>query len=236
MKTHEDARRLATWLVGIAERNGVRTEALLTPMAVPLGRAVGNANEVVESIEALKGRGPAGSRGALRAVGGAHADPGGSRDRRSCRRERRIRAAIADGSGVEKFRAIIEAQGGNPRVIDDYALMPQPAVREAWLAPADGVVASMDAELIGRAAVALGAGRDRVDAAVDAAAGIDIVAPVGAPVRRGDPVVTLVAATPAGSRRRGRSCQTQSRIGDQAPATGPLVIERIDARAAAASR
>ena len=86
------------------------------------------------------------------------------------------------------FAAIVEAQGGDPRVVDDYTRLPQPAAREHWTAPRDGVVTDFEAELIGRAAVALGAGRDRADAAVDPAAGIDIVAPIGATVRRGDPV------------------------------------------------
>ena len=190
MKTADDARQLATWLAGIAERNGVRTEALLTPMDVPLGRAVGNANEVVESIEVLKGRGPSDVEGlsvrfAARMLvlsGQVSADDAA---------ERQVRHALTSGAGLERFRAIVEAQGGDPRVIDDYSRLPQPAAREPWLAPRDGVVTDLEAELIGRAAVALGAGRDRADAAVDPAAGIDILAPIGSSVRRGDPVLML---------------------------------------------
>src|SRR4029453_15808596 len=106
MKTIEDARQLATWVVAIAERNGVRTEALLTPMSTPLGRAVGNANEVIESIETLKGRGPAdvedlSVRFASRmlVLAGQAPDASGA--------ERSVRNALESGAGLEKFKSII---------------------------------------------------------------------------------------------------------------------------------
>ena len=108
-----------------------------------------------------------------------------------------MRAALSSGAGLDRFRRIVEAQGGDPRVVDDYTRLPQPAAREHWTAPRDGVVTDFEAELIGRAAVALGAGRDRADAAVDPAAGIDIVAPIGTTVRRGDPVLTMACGDAA---------------------------------------
>lgn len=229
MKTADDARQLATWLAGIAERNGVRTEALLTPMDVPLGRAVGNGNEVVESIETLKGRGPAeiealSVRFATRMLvlsGVASDDESG---------ERQVRHALTTGAGLEKFRAVIEAQGGDPRVVDDYGRLPQPTTTEAWLAPRGGVVADLDAERVGRAAVALGAGRDRVDAAVDPAAGIDIVAPVGTPVREGDPVLMMACrdASRIGAAREWLARAV--RIDDHATPAPVRVLETIDGR------
>ena len=233
MKTREDARRLASWLVSIAERNGVRTEALLTPMNVPLGRAVGNANEVVESIETLKGRGPRDIEdlsvrltARMLCLAGIAADDAAA--------ERQVRTALSSGAGLEKFRAIIQAQGGDARVIDDYARLPQPTVREPWLASADGVVTGMDAERIGRAAVALGAGRDRADAGVDGAAGIEITAPVGTSVRRGDPVVVLACRDRARLPAAQALLSDAIRIGGAAPDPGPMVIERIDAQSAVA--
>jgi pyrimidine-nucleoside phosphorylase len=149
MKTEADARQLASWLAGIAERNGVRTEALLTAMESPLGCAVGNANEVIESVETLKGRGPKDledlsvllAARMLVLAGIAPDEPEAAR---------RVRAAITSGAGVEKFRQIIDAQGGDPHVIDDYALLPAASRREIWRAPQAGVVAAMDAELVGR--------------------------------------------------------------------------------------
>jgi len=226
MKTEADARQLASWLVAIAEKNGVRTEALLTPMSVPLGRAVGNANEVVESIETLKGHGPKDIETlsvtfAVRMLllAGVETDEDVAL--------RRVRAAIASGEGVEKFRAIIEAQGGDPRVIDDASRMPQPAAQDVFVASADGIVVDMDAELVGRAAVALGAGRDRVDASVDPAAGIRILAPVGTRVRRGDAILEM-ACHEASRMTAARALLTEAvRLGDEAPEAPPLVIDRI---------
>ena len=117
----------------------MRTEALLTSMDAPLGRAVGNANEVIESIETLKGPRPDGSRGAVgarwrracscspaRASDDADAERAGPRGAHERRRRSRSSATI------------IEAQGGDPRVIDDYARLPQPPHREPWPAPRDG--------------------------------------------------------------------------------------------------
>ncbi|HEX5068679.1 MAG TPA: thymidine phosphorylase [Vicinamibacterales bacterium] len=226
MKTEADARQLAGWLVEIARKNGVQTEALLTSMHVPLGRAVGNANEVLEAIETLKGRGPEdvealSVRLAARMLilAGIEAEENAA--------ERRLKQAIASGAGLEKFRAIIEAQGGDPRVIDDAGRLPQPAVREAFAAPEAGVITAIDAELVGRAAVALGAGRDRVDADVDPAAGINVLAPVGTRVRRGEAVLELAAAD------RSRLTMAQAllaravEIGAQVPEASPLVIDRI---------
>jgi pyrimidine-nucleoside phosphorylase len=230
MKTEADARQLATWLAGIAERNGVRTEAMLTAMDMPLGRAVGNANEVVESIETLKGRGPRdvtelSVRLAARMLvlsGRASADADA---------DAQVRRALASGAGLEKFRDIIAAQGGDSKVIDDYARLPAAAHREEWRAPRAGVVTRLDAELIGRAAVALGAGRDRAEAGVDPAAGIDIAAPPGTRVRAGEPVLLLACADSARARAAMALVDEAVAIGDEAPVDRPLVIDTIGGKA-----
>ena len=229
MKTREDARRLATWLVGIAERNDVRTEALLTTMEAPLGRAVGNANEVVEAIDTLKGRGPkdveslsvtlAARMLALAGVASDDADA-----------EAKVRAALTSGRGLEKFRDIIAAQGGDPRVIDDVARLPQASSVDTWAATADGFVTEMDAEAVGRAAVALGAGRDRAEAPVDGAAGIEVLAPVGTAVKRGDPVFRL-ACSDASRLSGARTLLDRAVTYGNTPSTAAeLVIEQIDRR------
>ena len=229
MKTREDARQLATWLVGIAERNGVRTEALLTTMDAPIGRAVGNANEVVEAIETLKGNGPKDVEALsirltvrMLVLAGLASDDAAA--------EARVRTALTSGAGLEKFRDIIAAQGGDPRVIDDAARLPQPTSVDTWTATSDGFVSDMDAEAVGRAAVALGAGRDRADAPVDGAAGIDVLAPVGTRVKRGDPVFRLAcsdAARMAGARTLLDGAVT---YGNEAPPAAPLVLDEIDRR------
>jgi pyrimidine-nucleoside phosphorylase len=227
MKTVDDARRLASWLVGIAERNGVRTEALLTSMDVPLGRAVGNANEVRESIETLKGQGPKEVED-LSVILAARmlvlAGVAGDGDEA----ETRVRAALGSGAGLEKFRDIIAAQGGDPRVIDDTGRLPQPAHTDVWRAPAAGVVTGLEAELVGRAAVALGAGRERAEADVDASAGIDILAPIGSAVSRGDAVLALGTSDAARIGAARALLDQAVVIGERAPVPAQLVLERIE--------
>lgn len=226
MKTHEDARQLATWLVRIADRNGVRTEALLTTMDAPLGFAVGNANEVIEAIETLKGKGPRDveelsvllAARMLVLAGVASDEPDALA---------RVRRALETGAGVDKFREIIEAQGGDPHVIDHYGRLPKPTHREAWEAPRDGAIVAIDAELVGRAAVALGAGRDRADADVDPAAGVDLHVRVGDRVRRGEPVMTLESRDVARIAQARALINQAVTFGDAPPTPAPLVLERI---------
>ena len=226
MKTADDARELARWLVDIAGRNGVRTEALLTRMDVPLGRAIGNANEVRESIETLKGRGPSDVTSlSVELAARMLALSGSALSMEDARL--RVQQAIDTGAGLEKFRAIIEAQGGDPRVVDDYGRLPAPRETRAWVAKGGGVVTSLDAELIGRAAVALGAGRDRVDADVDPAAGIDVLATIGAEVERGMPILRLAADSPERLDAAEALLQNAVGIGDRADDPGSLVLEVI---------
>jgi pyrimidine-nucleoside phosphorylase len=104
---------------------------------------------------------------------------------------RRVRDAIASGAGLERMRRIIETQGGDPRVVDDYARLPSARERHLLQAPRAGYVAGLDAELVGRASVALGAGRDRVEDPVDPAVGITIRAKPGQQVMAGDAVLEL---------------------------------------------
>ncbi len=141
--------------------------------------------------------------------------------------EARITRAIGSGAAVEKFRDIIEAQGGDPRVIDSYDRLPAAAHREDWRAPATGVVARLDAELLGRAAVALGAGRDRVDAGVDPSAGIDIAIPLGAQVRAGETVLMLSCADRSRVAAARALIDEAVGIGDAPPPASPLVIDTI---------
>ncbi|MGH9310451.1 MAG: thymidine phosphorylase, partial [Vicinamibacterales bacterium] len=152
MKTREDSRRLAESLVALGNASGVETEALITRMEAPLGRAVGNANEVVESIETLKGRGPADLEElsvilAARMLVLARVAP----DRPEA--EARVRKALASGAGLEAFRRIVEHQGGDPRVIDDYARLPSAPDEHRVVASRAGIVTGIHAEHVGRAAV-----------------------------------------------------------------------------------
>jgi thymidine phosphorylase len=185
MKSLEDARELASTMVGLGTDHGVRTVALLTDMSVPLGLTAGNALEVRESVEVLAGGGPgdvveltlALAREMLDAAGLPDADPA---------------RALADGSAMDVWRRMISAQGGDP----DARL---PTARETHViaAPATGVLNSLDAYAVGVAAWRLGAGRARKEDAVQAGAGVQLHAKPGEAVTEGQPLLTLHTDTPA---------------------------------------
>jgi len=190
MKTEADSRALAESIVSIGNASGVRTVALITDMDKPLGRAVGNANEVIECIDVLKGGGPAdlievtlALTARLLVLGGAAPNLADA--------DRRARAAIQSGEGLERFRRIIEVQGGDPRVVDDVSRLPHVDDQFVMTAARDGYVNRIDAELVGRASGALGAGRDRIVDAVDHAVGIMVLARPGDAISRGDPIFEL---------------------------------------------
>jgi pyrimidine-nucleoside phosphorylase len=190
MTTEAGSRQLAESLVSIGNASGVKTEAIITAMDTPLGRAVGNALEVAESVEVLKGGGPADVAevsielaARMLLLGRAAADRQDA--------EQRLHAAIASGAGLERFRRIIETQGGDPHVVDDVGRLPTAPSRHRVTAPRTGVVTTLDAALVGRASVALGAGRDRVEDTIDAAVGILLLAKPGDRVAAGDPVLEL---------------------------------------------
>ena len=187
MKTRADARALADSLFRIATANGLRCECLLSAMDAPLGRAVGNTVEMIEAIETLKGNGPADvtelsvrlAAGMVRLAGLADDDVVAGV---------KVRAALASGAGVETFRRVIELQGGDPRVLDDYSRLPAAPHVAVVTAARAGFVADMDAESVGVAAMRLGAGRLRATDAVDHAVGVVVRAKPGEAVRAGDVV------------------------------------------------
>jgi len=229
MKTEEDARALARSLVDTGELAGVRTEALLTNMDAPLGRGIGNALEIVESIETLKGRGPADLESlsvefAARMLVLSGVEP--ALDRATAR----IREALASGAGVEKLRQIIANQGGDPKVVDDYSRLPTAPDRDIVTADRDGHVVAMRAESIGRAAVGLGAGRDRLDAAIDPAVGFRVLAPLGTPVKKGDGIIEIHHRGGRGLEEARRLLTAAIAIADQPVRVRPLVLDRIHGR------
>ncbi len=211
------ARELARTMVALGTDSGVATTALLTDMSTPLGRAIGNANEVRESVEVLDGGGPADvveltvalAREMLALAGIADAD---------------AEAALRDGRAMTTWRAMIRAQGGDPDA-------PLPAPRETHTVTASraGVVGRMDALPFGIAAWRLGAGRARADDRVVHAAGIDLHVKPGEPVAAGQPVFTLLADDPLRFARALDALEGAWDIADHALAPTPLVRERITA-------
>jgi pyrimidine-nucleoside phosphorylase len=228
MKSPAESRRLAESLVAIGVASGLRTEALITTMDAPLGRMVGNSLEVIESIETLKGNGPEDLE-RLSVLLAARMLIAAGLERDEARAESRVRGALASGAGVEKLRAIIEFQGGDSRAIDDYSRLPAAPDRHDVKASRSGYISSLHAEHIGRAAVALGAGRARLDDIIDPGVGIEVMAHVGAPVREGETVLRV-------HHRRGRGLGDAApllaesvQIGDAPPSRRPIVVDRVGA-------
>jgi len=226
MKTVADSRRLAESLVSVGNASGVRTEAVITAMDSPLGAAAGNALEVMESIQVLKGGGPADLievtlelAARMLVLGGAAAD----------REEGRIRAraCIASGAALDRFRRMVEIQGGDPRIVDDHTRLPVAPERHRLAAERAGYIARLDAELVGRACVALGAGRDRVDDAVDPAVGILIGARPGESVRSGDTVLELHYRDPRRLEVALPLAAQAIAIAGEPPAPAPLVLGEV---------
>ena len=227
MKTRDDARALARALAGIGRSMGKRVTALLTSMEQPLGRAVGNALEVAEAVETLRGGGPADLREVTVALaaemlllGGAAAGPAAARAA--------VESAIADGRGLAKLAEIVAAQGGDPEAIRDPARLPRAPSLHEVPAPASGFVRAIDAEAIGLASVALGAGRARVEDRIDPAVGIVVHRKVGDPVERGEPLCTIHHGPGGeGPDRVAARVAAAYAIGDEAPPARAILLERM---------
>jgi len=229
MRTESDARRLAEALVAIGAREHVETEAIITAMDAPLGDAVGNALEVIEAIEVLKGGGP-GDVKALSVLLASMLVRLSGVEATADAAERRVLAALASGAGLEKLRAIIGHQGGDPAVVDDYGRLPRAPDADLVRAPRAGLLCGLDAGLVGRAAMALGAGRARMDDRIDPAVGVRLLARPGDEVGAGTPVVELCHRGGHGLAEAAALARDAIEIGDEPPAPGPLVRATVRER------
>ncbi len=222
MKTLDDAVALARACMDLAAGFGRRARAAVTDMSQPLGRAVGNALDVAEAVEILRGR----PGGRLLQLVLAFATEALVRLTGSSPEEARSRAerALADGAALERFRRMVEAQGGDPRVADDpWAVLPRAPVVVPIVAQASGTLAAVEAEEIGRASVDLGAGRRRKGDPVDPAVGIVFHPEVGDRVERGEPVGEVHARDEEAARAAARRVLGALRISDRPVAPPPLV-------------
>jgi pyrimidine-nucleoside phosphorylase len=227
MKRVEDARTLARTMIGIGAEMGRKVTALLTDMDQPLGRAVGNALEIVEAVEMLRGRAPADYTEVTMVLTAEMLVLGGKAASIPEARQK-LERVVADGTAVLKLKEIVWAQGGDPRAIDDYALLPRARSTSDVLAPREGFVTAIDTEAVGLAAVALGAGRARVDSVIDPAVGFTLLRKVGEPVKAGEPIVRVHYNEPGPVEEVKARLLAAYHFGPQAPAPRPLVVERLE--------
>ena len=220
---------LARTMIGLGEHSGCRTVALVTAMDRPLGYAIGNALETEEALLALRGEGPPdlvhvtlALAAEMLVLAGVAGRPGEG--------YQMARQALADGRAAERMRRIIEAQGGNPAVIDDPAILPQAAERLVLAAERDGFMGEMNVRAIGEAAVALGAGRVAIDAAIDYAVGFHITVKPGDAVMRGQPLATIFLREHAAGEAARHALRAALPIVDEKVEPLPLVSHRVTAQ------
>ncbi|MFH1276843.1 MAG: thymidine phosphorylase [Candidatus Eisenbacteria bacterium] len=224
----ERVRELADLLVSVATRMGRRASALLTDMSVPLGRTVGNALEIGESIEALRGGGEADMMEISLALAAEMLLLSGVASSGEEARSR-LGDALSSGRALEVFRRMIEAHGGDPAVVDDPGRLPRATIVREVPAPVAGTVLAARAKEIGLTAMSLGAGREKVEDRIDPGAGIELRKRPGDTVSRGEPLALLHGNHESPMESAAARVAAAFRIGPGAPPVRDLVIDRIRA-------
>ena len=222
MEELDEARKLAETMVAIGSRHGVKVTAFITSMEQPLGREVGNANEIAESIAVLRGEGPEDLTNLTLTFAETMLELGGVRGGRD-----RVIEALESGAALEKLRDLITAHGGDPAVTSDPSLLLAPDHVETLRAPQSGYVTRCDARTIGVASTRLGAGRERKEEDVDHAVGITLHAKIGEEVSKGEALATVGFDDPERWEAQRERLASAWTIGDHAVEAPRLVIERI---------
>jgi pyrimidine-nucleoside phosphorylase len=226
MKKEEDAVHLAELMVETGRRMGKRMMALITDMNQPLGRAVGNANEVAECIEVLKGGGACDLRElSLILAGGMFYL--GERAANLADGKKLAEKMISNGAALEKFRRIVELQGGEAAVVDDPGRLPRAGHSIAITSPSAGYVSSIMCEHVGTACVVLGGGRERKEDAVDPAVGITVHKKLLDPVAVGEPLCTVAYNSDARLEEARRLLLSAYTISPQPPLAKPPLVHRV---------
>jgi len=222
MREFEDARNLARMMASTGRAMGKRVVALITDMNQPLGIWVGNAVETMEAIETLRGdlEGDFAElclelAARMLIAGEVESDLEIARDK--------ARDAITSGRALERFRACVEAQGGEPRVLDDTKLLPQAGEQRVITAGRAGVIAGVETDEIGRVVMDWGGGRRRLEDKIDHAVGLRLHAKIGDQVDAGDPLVTAYYNDESKIEEMGARLRAAYRIGGSAPKSEPLI-------------
>jgi pyrimidine-nucleoside phosphorylase len=223
----DKSRLLARTMIDLGNDRGCPTVALLTAMDRPLGRSAGNALEVEESVNALKGQGPEDLMEVTLAEAIEMLLLAGRKSVPEARAE--LEKALVSGAAARKFQEIIEAQDGNPAVVDDPAILPQAREVEVYSAARAGTVLQVEPRTIGKAVVQMGGGRSKTDDVVDPTVGFVISARPGQKVSKGEPLASIYARDQAGIELARDALGRAIRIGEGRPELLPLVAERLAA-------
>jgi pyrimidine-nucleoside phosphorylase len=226
LKSESEARSLAETMIGIAKGLDKDAVALLTNMNQPLGNTIGNSLEVIEAVETLKESGPDDLNSLCRELSGEMLVLGRAATDLEAGRKR-YDELISSGAALEKLRAIIRNQSGDPRIIDDYSRLPSAANQRQVQASASGIVGAIDAEAIGHASMLLGAGRLRIETPIDYGAGVKIHAKIGQNVEAGSSLATLYYNNADGIETAAELVSRCYTIGSERAPMQPLIRARI---------
>ncbi len=226
MKTAERSRELAERMVEIGKRAGKRMRALITDMDIPLGFAIGNSLEVVEAVETLKGNGPADLTELCIALSAHILTLAEKGDYATC--EALAKQAIADGSALNTFAAMVEAQGGDKTWILQPEKFPKAAYSYAVKAERSGYITHVDTESYGVASLLLGAGRNTKEDVIDPTAGIYLRAKTGDYVEKGQEIATLYSGKQSGFAAAAERLTAATEICDDAPIKQPLILDVVE--------
>lgn len=227
MENLEEAVELAKGMVDIGNADGKKTIAVITDMNQPLGHAVGNSNEVIEAIETLKGKGPSDITQLALTLSGIMIYAGGHAETMEEGMEK-AKEALRSGRALEKLASFIEGQGGDPAVVEDYSLFPQPTTYQKVLAQESGYVTEIQARSIGLASQHSGAGREKKEDPIDLSAGIILRKKVGDAVTKGDVLAEVSGRDALKVRQGAEEAAKAFTIGPAAPELGPIIIRIID--------
>jgi pyrimidine-nucleoside phosphorylase len=224
METREGARALAQELVDVARGLGRKARALITAMDQPLGLTIGNANETAEALSILRGEGPPDVTELTRILGESMLVLCGvARERHEA--EARLERALGSGSAIQRAEAMIQAQGGDPRVAADPSLLPRAPVETKVAADRGGFVAGIDARALGMLLVAMGGGRNLKEDRIDHGVGIRLLRRVGDRVSAGETLAVIEARREAPD--WGETARKGYRIAEEKPPPEPLVLEEL---------
>lgn len=228
MKTLDSSIALAKAMVGIGEKVGRRTVAVVTDMDIPLGNAVGNSLEVMEAIDTLKGKGPKDLETVAFALAAKMLELAGIGDAGYC--AVKVREAVDSGRALKKLAEMVEKQGGNPGIVEDYSLFGKADMIYEFISEVDGYIESIKTDTLGIAAMILGAGRETKESQIDYTAGIILDKKTGMRVRKGDLIARLYTSKESKAADAVKVLRGCFKFAESPPESKPLILANVDSK------